>query len=71
MKNKITLQSIYNVFLCIHAFLLIIAGFTVKEEKYYLREEKSCVEIVPDSHEISGDGIQRYTFRDLPGDRDY
>lgn len=71
MKNKITLQSIYTVFLCIHAFLLIIAGFTVREEKYYLREEKSCVEIVPDIHEISGDGIQRYTFRDLPGDRDY
>ncbi len=71
MKNKITLQSIYTVFLCIHALLLIIAGFTVKENKLNLGEEKSYVEIVPDSREISGDGTQHYTFRCLPGTRDY
>lgn len=71
MKKKITLQNIYIVFLCIHALLLVIAGFATKENKFNLREGSPYVEIAPDSHEILCDGTQRYTFSCAPSDMDY
>lgn len=71
MKNKITLQTIYIVFLCIHALLLVIAGLTIKENKFNLREESSYIEIEPGGHEILSDGTQRYTFSCAPSDMDY
>ncbi|MDE6516367.1 MAG: hypothetical protein K2L18_00745, partial [Acetatifactor sp.] len=71
MKNKITLQNIYIVFLCVHALLLIIAGFTIKENKYRLGEGSPYIEIEPGSHDILSDGTQRYTFNCAPSDMDY
>lgn len=62
MKKKITLQSVYIAFLCIHLVLLVAAGLTIKEDKFNLKEEAQYTEIEPDSHEILSDGTQRYTF---------
>lgn len=62
MKKKITLQSVYIIFLIIHAVFLIIGGFTIKENKFNLREKDPYIEIEPGSHEILDDGTQRYTF---------
>lgn len=71
MKKWITLQSIYIVFLCIHAVLLIAAGFAIKEDKLNIREETPYIEIEPDGHEILSDGTQRYTLACEPKDLDY
>lgn len=71
MKKRITLQSVYTVFLCVHALLLIIAGFTIKENKFSRGEGEAYIEIKPDGYEAPGDGTQRYTFSCTPGDMDY
>lgn len=71
MKNKITLQNIYIVFLCIHTLFLIIAGFTIKENKFSSRERNPYIEIEPGGYELLSDGTQRYTFSCAPGDMDY
>ena len=62
MKKRVTLQAVYMVFLCVHMVLLVIGGFAVKENRFELREEGSCVVWEPDSYEILEDGTQRYIF---------
>jgi len=71
MKNKVTLQSVYIAFLCIHILLLIIGGFTIKENKFDLSGQEACTELEPDSYERADDGTQRYTFTCEANDRDY
>ncbi len=62
MRRKITLQKLYILFLCIHAVLLVVGGFTVREDKFYFGEEISYTEVDPGSHEVLEDGIQRYVL---------
>lgn len=71
MKKKITLQSIYLVFLCVHLVLLIVGGLTIREDKFNLREEMPYLEVKPDSHEILSDGTQRYVFANPSETVDY
>lgn len=70
MKKKITLQSVYALFLCMHLILLVIAGITIKENKLNPGEKAPYTELVPDSHEVLGDGTQRYVFAREPAEAD-
>lgn len=70
MRKKITMQSVYAAFLCVHAVLLLIGAFSIREDKFNLGEENPCLEIVPDSHERTSDGTQRYTFAYEPNGMD-
>lgn len=71
MKKKITLQGIYIAFLCVHLVLFIVAGVTIREDKFRLRAETPYIEIEPDSHEILSDGTQRYTLACESDGKDY
>lgn len=62
MNKQITLQKVYVIFLCFHIVMLIIAGFTVKEDKFNLGEEHPYAEITPERLERTTDGAQQYTF---------
>lgn len=62
IKEKITLQKIYTIFLCIHIILLLIGAFSIREKKFNLGEESSYIEITPDTLEKTADGTQQYSF---------
>lgn len=62
MSKKITLSKIYIGFLCFHIIMLIIAGFSIKENKFNLGEKNPYVEITPNNYERTSDGAQQYTF---------
>ena len=65
MKEKITLQNVYILFLCIHIVMLIIGGFSIHENTFNLGEENSYTEILPIQHDITSNGgeeVQEYTF---------
>ncbi|MDE7016546.1 MAG: GGDEF domain-containing protein [Lachnospiraceae bacterium] len=69
IREKVTIQKIYALFLCFHVILLIIGAFTVKEDKFNLGEENSYVEIFPDTHEKKTDGVQQYIFHNTEQNR--
>lgn len=65
MKKSSILQNTYTLFLCIHIILLIIAGFSIKENKFNLGEENPYTEILPVRHDIISSGetkVQQYIF---------
>lgn len=65
MKKKITLQTIYIAYICIHIILLIIAAFSIKESKFNLGETNSYTEIIPTQYDVFYDEEgenQVYTF---------
>ncbi|MCM1252037.1 MAG: GGDEF domain-containing protein [Clostridium sp.] len=65
MKKTISLQNVYIIFLCIHIVLLVIAGFSIKENKFNLGEQNSYAEITPIQHDVTSNGeeeIQQYIF---------
>ncbi len=52
MKEKITLQNVYILFLCIHIVMFIIGGFSIHENTFNLGEETSYTEILPIQHDV-------------------
>ena len=66
MKEKITLQNVYILFLCIHIIMFIIGGFSIHENTFNLGEKNSYTEILPTQHDVTfnseGEEVQEYIF---------